>query len=54
MHVLLEILKKNVHLLEYYNNITTNIEVNHAMQFIYKSVFNNHYHCVYIEKKKCE
>ena len=35
-------------LLEYYNNI----ELNHAMKYIYKSAFNNH-HCIYIEKKKC-
>ena len=49
MYVLLEVLKKMCTLLEYHNNI----ELNHAMQYIYKSVFNNH-HCVCIEKKKCE
>ena len=27
--------------------------LNHAVKYIYKSVFNNH-HCIYIEKKKCE
>ena len=40
-------------LLEYYNDILSNIELNYAMQYIYKSVFDNH-HCVCIEKKKRE
>ena len=35
------------------SNSVTNTVLNHAMKYIYKSVFNNH-HCIYIEKKKCE